>query len=330
VISDDQWESAAGVLRGAGSAAIFCHTSPDGDALGSMFGLGLYLTRLGKQVWMSWGSEDVDVPPQYRFLPGAGSVSRHSEIPESLELCVALDCADIERLGLLIERYKSAAASINIDHHKTNEGFGKINVIDPSASSTAELVFGLTTRMGGTGGVGLNPDEATCLYTGIVTDTGRFQYSSTTPETLRVAANLRDAGVDHELVARSVFESASFEYLQLVGVVMSRAQLSDGVVSSWLAQADLNGVGLDETEHLIDVLRAIRNVRLAILLKEKPEGGWKASLRSSGGEVDAAILAKSFGGGGHARAAGFDADGGPADVIPAIVQRLANLEGSSD
>ncbi len=318
MISDDQWESAASALNGAESVAIFCHVSPDGDALGSMLGLGLYLRRQGKQVWMSWGSEGGDVPPQYEFLPGVGSVSPPSDVPASLEMCVATDCADIQRLGLLAERFTSATASINIDHHKTNEGFGKINLVEPSVSSSSELMYRLLDAMGAV----LNSDEATCLYTGIVTDTGRFQYSNTTSETLRTAASLRETGVDHELVARSVFESASFEYLQLVGVVMSRAQVNDGVVSSWLAQADLNGVGLDETEHLIDVLRAIRNVRMAILIKEKPEGGWKASLRASGGEVDVAVIAKSFGGGGHARAAGFDASGTPEEIIPAIMQRL--------
>lgn len=316
--SDDQWERAARALNGAKSAAIFCHVSPDGDALGSMLGLGLYLQRQGKQVWMSWGSEEVVVPPQYEFLPGLDRVSPPGDLPTTFEMCVATDCADIERLGLLAERFNSAAASVNIDHHKTNEGFGRINLVEPSASSSSELMYRLMAKMGAV----LNAHEATCLYTGIVTDTGRFQYSNTTPETLRAAATLREAGVNHELVARSVFESASFEYLQLVGVVMSRAQLKDGVVSSWLAQADLNGVGLDETEHLIDVLRAIRNVRMAILIKEKPSGGWKASLRASGGEVDVAVIAKSFGGGGHARAAGFDASGTPSEIIPAIMQRL--------
>lgn len=317
MISDSEWNKAVEALQASSEIAVACHINPDGDALGSMLGLGRFLARQNKKLWMGWGSGTIQLPPQYEFLPGVGDLVSHEHFPEVIQTFVAIDCADIQRLGLLRPRFEAAQIRINIDHHVSNEGFGNINLVDPSAASSSELAFELIRRMGGRP----DPDEATCLYTGIVTDTGRFQYASTSPTTLRTAAELREIGIDHEKVGSQVYESNSFGYLHVLGLVLSRARLEDGMVWSWLDQDDLGGLDLDETENFIDTLRTVAEAKVAVLLKQWPKRAYKASLRSKG-DVDVAQIAKSLGGGGHERAAGFEMRGSVEEVINAIKERL--------
>ncbi len=311
MIDDKEWARAVEVLTNAGEVAVACHVFPDGDAFGSMLGIGLYLRRLGKKVWMGWGSAALRTPPQYAFLPGLDLVG--GDPPPAPEVFLAVDCAQDTRLDLLQPVFKAAGTRIDLDHHATNDGFGDINLVEPDAASSCELVYELIRRMGGVP----NPDEATALYTGIVTDTGRFQYSSTSPATLRVAADLREQGVDHTLVNNEIFESAPFGYLHTLGVVLSRARLENGLVWSWLDLKDLNGTRLDEAEDMINLLRAVREADVAVLLKETEPGRYKVSMRSRG-DVDVARIAAGFGGGGHAKAAGFPAPGAVDETIKAI------------
>jgi phosphoesterase RecJ-like protein len=318
LIPPDEWSRAVTAIDQSASVAVCCHVAPDGDALGSMLGLAHYLERQGKQVWRSWGSQAPTVPHQYSFLPEAERVLRHDELPERVEVFIAIDCADIKRLELLMDRFQGAGTSINVDHHISNSHFGHINLVDPDRASSCEIAYELLQHLGGTP----DADEATCFYTGIVTDTGRFQYSNASPETLRVAAKLREAGADHLLVAQCVYESASFEQLQLLGTVLSRAKLEDGLVYSWLFVDDLGKLSLDDTEDFIDSLRTIRDIKVALLAKQQPEGWWKGSLRSRG-EVDVAAVARSFGGGGHAAAAGFSFQGELDELIRQVRERVA-------
>lgn len=331
MIPEADWEKAVAALASSGRVAIACHVNPDGDALGSMIGVGRFLKRRGAEVFMGWGSGRVEVPPQYEFLPGAKSLNQSKDFPDTAETFVAIDCADAQRLGLLQPKFDAAATRINIDHHVSNDDFGDINLVDPDAASSSELAYELIKRMGGVPDV----DEATCLYTGIVTDTGRFQYVNTSPMTLRTAADLREIGVDHEKVASEVFESNSFEYLHVLGIVLSRAKLEDGMIWSWLDHADLGSLDFDETEHFIDHLRAVAEAEVAVLLKQwawradAPRGSsdsgservsspaYKASLRSRG-KVDVAAIAKALGGGGHERAAGFEMRGSAEEIVGAI------------
>ena len=315
-MQDPDVQKVALALQEANSIAVACHVSPDGDALGSMIGLGGFLGRLGKQVFMSWGSAVV-VPPQYAFLPGIDRIVGPDEVPSGLDCFVAIDCGDLARLEILQDKFHAAKVSVNIDHHISNDHFGEVNLVVPTAAASAELAYGIIKAMDGSP----NLDEATCLYTGLVTDTGRFQYSNTTADTLRVAAELREIGVDHVKVAEEIYESSSFSYLHVLGVVLSRAKLEDGVVHSFILQDDLTHIGLDETEHFIDVLRAVQGARLAVLVKEQEGSGFKVSLRSRG-EVDVSVLAQSFGGGGHAKAAGFSTDLGVDEVMDSIKGKI--------
>ncbi|MEO7804267.1 MAG: bifunctional oligoribonuclease/PAP phosphatase NrnA [Actinomycetota bacterium] len=317
MISEEAWEQAASAVRSSEEVAICCHVGPDGDAFGSMLGLGSCLRRMGKKVWMSWGTAGLRVPPQYLFLPGIADVAEPDTIPDGIELFVAIDCGDRKRLEMLEDRFSSATNTLNIDHHISNDAFAKINLVDPRRASSAELAYELLVRMGAE----INIDEALCLYTGLVTDTGRFQYSNTTPETLRTAAKLREYGFDHGQINTEVYESSSFENLRVLGLMLSRASLDDDLVWSWVGQADLAGLGLEETENFIDALRVVKDAEVAVVLKEQTNGEFKASLRSRG-KVDVAAIASSFGGGGHARAAGFTVKGSVDEIIASIRERI--------
>jgi phosphoesterase RecJ-like protein len=328
MIDEKEWARAIEGLAGAKEVVVACHVFPDGDALGSMLGIGLYLRRLGKKVWMGWGSAQLRVPPQYTFLPGLDLIG--GDPPAEPEVFLSVDCAQDTRLDLLLPVFKAAGTRIDLDHHATNVGFGDINLVEPGAASSCELVYELIRRMGGMP----DTDEATALYTGIVTDTGRFQYSSTSASTLRAAADLREQGVDHTVVNNEIFESAPFGYLHTLGIVLSRARLEPGdtsLVWSWLELKDLNGTKLDEAEDMINLLRAVREAGVAVLIKETEPGHFKVSMRSRG-DVDVARIAAAFGGGGHARAAGFPAPGGVEETMQAIRTALgtAPVPGSSE
>lgn len=311
------WDEAVSAIEGADEVVVGCHIGPDGDAIGSTLGLAGALERLGKKVFRSWGSGEIRVPAHYEWMPGVEAIVHHSDVPPEPELFVALDCGDVSRLELLKPKFSNAKATMNIDHHISNEGFAQINIVDAEASSTSELIYHLLKRMG----VQLSIDEATNLYTGLVTDTGRFQYPSASVETLRVAAELRESGVEHDRVALEVFESSSFSYLHVLGVVLSRAKVEGRLVWSWIDRSELGDLDMEDTEDFIDVLRTVKEAEVAVILKQRPDRSYRVSLRSRG-NVDVATLAEEFGGGGHKLAAGFNIRATPQECIEKISARL--------
>ncbi|MFP5352258.1 MAG: DHH family phosphoesterase [Actinomycetota bacterium] len=298
------WDVAVAALKEAPVVNLACHVNPDGDALGALLAMALGLKQLGKDVYPSWGAPKVDVPPSYAFLPGADLLVEPGDLP-SERLFVALDCGAAHRLGSLEKRAKAAAVSVNIDHHPGNDAFATYNIVVTTVSSTAEIV----TRVLQDLGVEIDEDIATCLYVGILTDTGRFQYSNSTPDTLRLAADLLSKGVQAPLIAQEVYESAPFGFLKLVGRVLDRAVLDEEnrFVYSWFKRSDLEEteVAGDETDGLIDMVRSTRAADVAAMFKEQADGSWRVSLRSKGPSVGE--LARSRGGGGHELAAGFTA-----------------------
>jgi phosphoesterase RecJ-like protein len=245
------------------------------------------------------------VPAAYAFLPGVDSLIQPGDLPAA-DLFLALDCGSIDRLGEAEPPARRAGTIVNVDHHRGNGQFGTYNLVVPTASSTAELVTALLADLD----CPLDLPIATCLYTGIVTDTGRFQYTNSSPDTLRLAADLLAFGVPAADIAGEVFDSAPFGYLKLLGRVLDRARLLEdrGFVYSWIDQRDLEetGVTLEDTEKVIDLIRGTRAADVAALFKEQPEGGFRVSLRSKGPRtVDG--IARERGGGGHHLAAGFTA-----------------------
>jgi phosphoesterase RecJ-like protein len=312
------WDDAVATLRTAKKVALGSHVNPDGDALGSLLGASLGLRKLGVDTLASWGERPLHVPAGYAFLPGVETLVEPEELPPS-DVFVALDCGARDRLGELEGLAARSAHLINIDHHPGNDNFGTLNIVAPTASSTAELVTLLLQDLG----VELDRSIATCLYVGLVTDTGRFQYANSSPATLRMAAELLGHGVPATDIAREVFESAPFGYLKLVGRVLERAELvaEERFVYSYVCARDLDdtGVALNETDKLIDLVRATRDADVAALFKEQPSGGYRVSLRSKGPSVGA--IARAKGGGGHELAAGFSA----ADVGETVAEITAAL-----
>jgi bifunctional oligoribonuclease and PAP phosphatase NrnA len=234
---------------------------------------------------------------------------------------VTCDCASFDRLGVLGDAASRAGELIWIDHHRSNDGVGTVRLVDPDASSTCEMVFRLIEAMGGS----FDRDVAVCLYAGLVTDTGRFQYQATTPETLRIAARLREHDFDHAGLVRAMYEDNDPGFLRLLGTALGRmTEVPDAsVVWTYLTQADLAeaGVGPGDTDDVIDVLRTARDVDVAAVLKQQRDGRFKVSVRSRGGH-DLSAVASAFGGGGHRLAAGYTSEHGPEGTIERLVAAL--------
>jgi phosphoesterase RecJ-like protein len=307
---------AADVLAGAPELALACHVSPDGDALGSMTGLARAATAAGKRVVASFGSPFA-VSAQYGFLDLSALVPPR-DFPAAPEVMVVLDVAALDRLGELAGPASRAGTVVVLDHHATNPGFGRVTVVDPHAAATAELTYHLIRRLGWP----LDGTTATALLVGLVSDTGRFQYSSTAPEVLRVAARLVAAGARPEEIGQRLYEWRPFGYLQVSAAVLGRARLEGQFVWSVLYAADsaAAGVGPEDLDLLIDDLRVAREAEVTALVKEVA-GGWKVSLRSRG-RVDVGSIAVRHGGGGHHNAAGFNARGSLDAVVAAVREQV--------
>ncbi len=308
---------AARVIEASRTVGAVCHERPDGDALGSMLGFAAAARLAGRSVRLA-------IPPpatfaeRYRFLPT--HLLSNSIVPtDPPETLVAFDCAAVDRLGRLAEVAERVENLVVVDHHISNGGFGTLNLIDPQAAATVELVYELILELGWP----VDETVATSLLTGLVTDTGRFQYSNTTPRTHQLAARLLEAGARPEMIGQAVYEEEPFGLLSVAGAVLSRARLEsrEGVVWSVLYLDDLRAASLDseETELLIDLVRLPREAGVAMLIRETLENEVRVSLRSRG-KVDVGSLASSLGGGGHHNAAGFRFRGDPREAAAAVLE----------
>ena len=307
-------DRAAEVLSAAPSVALACHVNPDADALGSMLALSNFLRERGVATVCSFGNEPLALPRWASLLPGTDALVEAADFPTAPEVFVTCDTASLDRLGALARVVPRAGEVVWLDHHVSNEGLGTVPVIDGAASSTAEVVYRLIRRLGGE----LSADVAVCLYAGLVTDTGRFQYGATRPETLRIAAELRERPFDHVALAQALYEDGSAAYLRLLSTALARLALEEDhdLVWTYLTQADLADARVDaaETDDLIDLIRTAREVDVAVAIKQQRDGRFKVSMRSRGGH-DVAAVASSFGGGGHRLAAGYTSNEGLADTV---------------
>jgi phosphoesterase RecJ-like protein len=318
-------DEAARVLDGADDVVLVCHVNPDPDAMGSMLGLASALAKRGARVAATWPNDPAEPPRWLEAFPGRKHVVPPGDLPKQPKVLVVLDAADPGRLDGLIHLLERAETSICIDHHRTNPGFATVNLVDPDASATAEIVFRLLRRMK----VEIDDDVATCLYAGLVTDTGRFQYEATTPDVLRVGAELRERSFDHARLAQALFEDNSVPYLRLLGQVLSRAVHVPEANLVWAAvtRSDLEvaGLAMQDTDDVMDVLRTAREADVAAILKQQRDGGWKVSLRSRG-DTDVAAVAAKFGGGGHRLAAGYSSKSGLDETVQSLVDVLVAVD----
>ncbi len=316
---------AAAVLREAPTVAMACHVNPDADALGSMLGLAHHLVARGTKVACAFPNEPLFVPPWAEVLPGLDLLVDAKDFPDAPAVMVTCDCAAFDRLGGLGAAATRAEELIWIDHHRSNDGYGTIRVVDPDASSTCELIGRLIDEIGGE----MSDASAMCLYAGLVTDTGRFQYEAATPETLRLAARLREHPFDHARLAQVLYENNRAAYLDVLGVAMERARLEPeaDLVWTYVLWSDLAraGVGGGDVDDLIEVLRSAREADTAALVKQQRDGRFKVSVRSRGAR-DLSAVAASFGGGGHRLAAGYTSERGPAETIEEL---RAALDGAT-
>jgi phosphoesterase RecJ-like protein len=325
-IPEQDWQAAQDAIAKAERAVISCHVHPDGDALGSALALHRALANAGREAVVSF-SEPFTVAPHYRFLAGLDRLTPPDRVPRTADLFVCFDTGSLDRLGSLVDAFQGAAHTVVVDHHASNTRFGDVNLIDPDAPASAVLCRELLRRLD----LPLDREIATCLYTGLVTDTGRFQYQATTPETHMFAAELLAAGVEQYEVAKAVFETNHIGYLRLVASALARIQQVPEASLVWtrvtLADLATHGVDMEETEGLIDLVRTDGASDVAAVLKEQPGGGHKVSLRSKGA-TDVGRLATRLGGGGHKYAAGYsselDAEAIVAALVEALTQRAAS------
>jgi phosphoesterase RecJ-like protein len=316
-------------LRAHDVFLVTSHDNPDGDALGSLLAMHLALEALGKSSVMVLGGV-APLPGEYAFLElEARGLLRSAPADAGRRVLVALDCAQESRIvdPTLIG---GAPLTVNIDHHHDNTRFGDIDLVVEDASSTAEVLADVFAELG----IALTPPIAEALYTAVVTDTGRFQYSNTTPTTLRLAAELVEAGANPRRVFVEVYESTPFPKLKLLARALERAtELAEGrIVVSELRREDFDAAGADEpySEGIIDHLRAVDGAELVALVRELPEGAGsarKGSLRSHPDGVDVSAIARSFGGGGHKRAAGFSTDLEMDEITDRIVDAFRAADG---
>ncbi len=319
---------AAEVLSSASEVALACHMNPDPDAIGSMLGLSSFLRSRGVQTVCSFGNDPFDPPRWAGLLPGGDDLVPPAAFPKVPDILVTLDTASLDRLGSLVGRAHHAREVIWIDHHISNDGLGTIPVVDPQASSTCEMVVRLIRAMGGE----LTADSATCLYAGLVTDTGRFQYQAVTPETLRLAADLRALPFDHTHLVQALYDDNSVGYLRLLGTALHRVALDVDADLTWtyLTREDLADAEVHpaETDDMIDIVRTARESDVAAVIKQQMDGRFKVSLRSRG-STDVSAVAQRFGGGGHRLAAGYTGKAGLHETLGELTAALRDAPKSA-
>jgi bifunctional oligoribonuclease and PAP phosphatase NrnA len=310
----------ADAIRRHDRLLLTTHENPDGDALGSLLAAKLAFDQLGKDVVMVLHG-DAPLPGEYAFMPLA-ELRRRWPDDVSERALVAVDCANESRIGDM-DVLGRVPFTVDIDHHHDNTRFGDVNLIVPDASSTGEVLRDVFGELG----VELTSEIAEALYIALVTDTGRFQYTNTTPKAFRLAAELVDAGADVHRVFQGVYESVEFAKLKLLARALERAQVYEGgrIVISFLLRTDFAEVGAAEpySEGIIDYLRAVEGADMAVLIREPPRADGptrRISLRASIDELDVSAIARKCGGGGHRQAAGFSSEAS-VDEIADFVRR---------
>ncbi len=302
------------------SVAVLCHINSDGDALCSSFALADVLTAMGKEVVCILEEEP---GTKYDFLGGDYIVFSEKDIKE-YDLCIAVDCGDVTRLGRRIEIFNKAKVTFNIDHHKTNNDFAMINIVKPTYCAAAEVLSELFEQIG----IKLSDNAARLLYIGIMSDSGCLKFASVTSETHICISKLLKFNFDHAEANHLLFDSQTMGLVQLSGHVMCNVECFENGLISFIQSDDalLKKYGVEESEAnvLINIPRKIKGAEIAIELKERG-GVVRASLRSNG-KADVNRVAGLFGGGGHEKAAGITFEGRTMEEAKALLINAAKDE----
>jgi phosphoesterase RecJ-like protein len=309
-------------LRDHQRFAVLSHVRPDGDALGSQLALALSLQELGKtvRVWNEDGMLE-----KYSFLPHAELLTKPPAAKEDVDLVVALDTAVQTRLGTALDAVGSAKMMINIDHHPSNPSYGDLVYVDPASPATGQILFELIADQK----LPLTKEIAENLYVAISTDTGSFQYPNTTARTFEIAAGLIRIGVDVGRVSQLLYENYPRRRIELLRELLGTMRFEGkGRVASFslsLEMAKRLGVLPEDNEGLIDHLRAIRGVIVAVFFEELPDGKVRVSMRSKSEEADVCAICMKFGGGGHTLAAGARVRGTLAEVEQKVLEAICEV-----
>ncbi len=296
-------EIAARLSGGPLRIAVATHRNPDGDAIGTMLGLTRALRAAGHDVVMHHPDAQ-PVPDEFAFLLAEGEVVVSGPPdPDEHRILIAVDCASEGRLWADENPHAGVSEVINLDHHHDNTRFGDLNLVEPQASSSAEVVVHVLEAAG----LPITPEVAVPLYVGLVTDTGRFCYSNTGVEAHRIAGVLLAAGADPHAIAQHLYEQQPESRLRLLGRAAENAKLLCGgrLMLAALGPDDFHAAGGDDTDGIVEAMRSVKGVEVAGLARQAGHKGWRVSLRSGDGDPDVSAIAREQGGGGHRSAAGF-------------------------
>lgn len=302
---------------------VVSHHHPDGDAISSTLATGWLLGQLGKSFTLY--NEDV-IPKKFSYLWNIDRLVSESDAEMALarySRVIAVDCADFSRTGNASQFFSEEAYLLNIDHHPTNDQFGRVNVVRTEAAATAEIIYDLICLFELT----WNQDIATCIYTGLLTDTGGFRYSNTSAKVLAIASEMLRHGVNGSILNEQLFEKMTYSQFQLLQIALSTMSFACDRKIAWvcLTADDFAQTGAlnEDTEGIVNYARNIEGVETGIMFRELNPNEIKVSFRSSG-QVDVAQLASSFGGGGHVRAAGCTLHCSMAEAVNQIVKEAGS------
>jgi phosphoesterase RecJ-like protein len=299
---------------------IVSHVQPDGDAISSTVAAGWILEKLGKKFTML---NEGPVPSRLRFLWKSTEIYTVDDNPPERQYhnIICVDCADYARVGRTNQWFAPDAELLNIDHHPTNDGFGLVNLMKYHAAATAEILFELLDELG----LGLDMDIATAIYTGLLTDTGGFRYSNTSPQVMAMASRLLEVGVNGPELAEILLERMTRGQVRIIQRGLSRLSFSSDQQISWLwvnsEDMEETGTTNEDLEGLVNYPRNVEGVEVGLLFKQNGQESVKVSLRSAG-RVNVAAVAQHFGGGGHVRAAGCRLTDPLPEVINQVVEAV--------
>lgn len=314
---DVDLDTAVSLLSAATSVTVLCHVQPDADTVGSGLALALALDRRGIPVQVSFAQPDT-LPESMRTLPGVNLLVPPERVADEVDLLVTVDCGSRGRLGALGGRLDGARETLVIDHHRSNTRYGRHNLIDESAEATAAVL----SRLFDLWGVEIDRDIAHCLFAGLATDTGSFRWVQ--PGTHALAERLIDTGIDSAAITRRLLDTHPFGWLPMLSSVLGSAQLVPGAVGglglvyALVRYEDTAGMGAEEIESVIDIVRTTAQAEVASVFKENEPGVWSVSLRSKSA-IDVSVIAGRLGGGGHRFASGYTATGGADAVVSELL-----------
>ncbi len=311
---DFPWDEVRQALQTAQRVAVVSHVRPDGDAVGSVLGLGWALRAAGKHVSLALAD---GVPANLRHLPGAETIAPHAE---EADFIIVVDASDRSRVGEALP--EETVVDLNVDHHKTNTFYARYNLVDPQAVSTTAVLAAFIERMG----LPLPQEAAEALLTGLITDTIGFRTANMSPQALRLAADLMERGADLSTLYFKALVERTYEALRYWGAGLSRLQREGALVWTALTLADRQAVGYpgNDDADLVNLLSAVQGAKIGVIFIEQPDGAVKVSWRARPG-VDVSGVAVAFGGGGHAPAAGATIPGSLTEVQERVLAATRRL-----